>query len=183
MSSGRFDTASLSTRSMYVTQCEASPVVPDDDAGMDAAILAARAGVEQGQTPFGCAVVLAGRLIASGYNTVWRDSDPTRHAEVNAIGAACRALAGLDLSGATLYATCEPCPMCFSAAHWARISRIVYGAAIDDAVAAGFNELVIPAARMRAAGGSGIELVAGVRADGCRELFRHWRGLGRSGSY
>mgnify|MGYP005620587313 CR=1 FL=1 len=150
---------------------------------MEAAIAAARAGIESGQTPFGCAVVLEGRLLAARHNTVWRDGDPTRHAEVIAIGVACRELGSLDLSGATLCATCEPCPMCFSAAHWARVSRVVYGATIADAAAAGFNELAIPAERMNADGGGRVELVAGFMADACRDLFLYWRELGRSLPY
>jgi tRNA(Arg) A34 adenosine deaminase TadA len=158
-------------------------VTTEDHAGMAAAIAAARAGTEAGQAPFGCAIALGGRVLAAGHNTVWRDGDPTRHAEVNVIGAACRELGSISLAGATLYATCEPCPMCFAAAHWARVGRIVWGASIADAQAAGFNELAIPAERLRALGGTGVELVAGFRADDCRALFRDWRELGRGRAY
>ncbi|MFO7674930.1 MAG: nucleoside deaminase [bacterium] len=155
----------------------------EDRAGMAAALAAARAGIASGQTPFGCAIAFGGQVVATGCNTVWRDGDPTRHAEVNAIGAACRELGQVVLAGATLYATCEPCPMCFSAAHWARVGRIVYGATIADARAAGFNELTIPAERLRAMGGTAVELVGGVRAEECRALFREWREQGQARPY
>lgn len=150
---------------------------------MTAAISAARAGIVAGQTPFGCAIARDGRVLVAGHNTVWRDGDPTRHAEVNVIGAACREAGSIELSGTTLYATCEPCPMCFSAAHWARVSRVVFGASIEDARAAGFNELAIPSQRLRELAGTGVELVAGLMADECRELFRYWQELGRSRPY
>ncbi len=160
-----------------------SACLDHDRAGMAAAIAAARRGIAVGQSPFGCAVVRDGRVLTACHNSVWRDSDPTRHAEVNAISDVCRQLATIDLSGCTLYATCEPCPMCFSAAHWARVSRVVFGAGIADAKAAGFNELEVPADELRRIGGNGMDLVPDFMTDECRGLFREWREMGRGRAY
>lgn len=154
----------------------------DSDA-MKLAIVAALEGIRCGQTPFGCCIVKNQTVIATAHNTVWEESDPTRHAEVNAIRAACRALNTIDLSGACLYATCEPCPMCFSAAHWARVPRIVFGARIDDARAAGFNELGLAAETMKKLSGSPVELVPEFMAEQCRDVFRLWRTQRRAVPY
>ena len=154
-----------------------------DRQAMEIAIREAQAGVKNGQSPFGCAIVKDGRLVAGVHNTVWRTCDSTAHAEVNAIRRACRRLRTIDLSGCVLYTTCEPCPMCYSAAHWARISKLVFGARILDAQAAGFNELAIPSRRMRRASGDGIELVSDFMRAECRRLFRSWTEFGKGKAY
>jgi tRNA(Arg) A34 adenosine deaminase TadA len=100
--------------------------------------------------------------------------DITAHAEVTAIRRACAALGAIDLAGCTIYSTCEPCPMCFSACHWARIDRVVYGASIDDARRAGFNELSISNEQMKRLGGSPIVIVGGVLRAQCASLFDEW---------
>jgi guanine deaminase len=93
--------------------------------------------------PFGALVALDGRVVARGSNRVVAEADPTMHAEVVAIRAACRELGTHDLSGAVLYASCEPCPMCFGAAYWARVDRIVHAASRADAATAGFDDAAI----------------------------------------
>ena len=138
------------------------------------AIDMARRGIIQGQTPFGCCIVKNDAVIALAHNTVWRDMNITAHAEINAIEQACADLQTIDLSGGILYTTCEPCPMCFSAAHWARLSRIVFGARIQDARDAGFNELVIDSERMRALGGSPLVMTPEVLREESIALFKEW---------
>lgn len=93
--------------------------------------------------PFGAVVVKDGDIVGRGWNRVVADADPTAHAEVSAIRDACRALGTHELSGAVIYCSCEPCPMCLSAIYWARIEEIVYAAAGSDAVEAGFDDLAI----------------------------------------
>jgi tRNA(Arg) A34 adenosine deaminase TadA len=93
--------------------------------------------------PFGAVIVRDGRIVAEGVNTVTATLDPTAHAEVNAIRAAARALGGFTLTGCQLYSSCEPCPMCFSAAHWARMEAIYYGASSCDAARAGFDDALL----------------------------------------
>lgn len=141
---------------------------------MHRAIRKALIGIKQGQTPFGACIVRDGKILACEHNCVWRTTDITAHAEVAAIRAACRKLGTVDLSGAVIYSTCEPCPMCFSACHWARISTIVYGASIADAFASGFNELKISNRQMRKSGRSGVKIRGGVLRDECRRLFAVW---------
>ncbi|MDD5611325.1 MAG: nucleoside deaminase, partial [Candidatus Omnitrophica bacterium] len=101
--------------------------------------------------PFGACIVKKGRLVAISRNAVLRN-DATAHAEINAIRKACKKLRTYDLSGCVIYSTTEPCPMCFSAIHWARIKKIIYGTKTSDAKKAGFNELDIPDTKLAALG-------------------------------
>ncbi|MGH9509280.1 MAG: nucleoside deaminase [Terriglobales bacterium] len=138
----------------------------------------AREGIAAGQSPFGAVVVRAGEVVAATHNTVWRDTDPTAHAEVNAIRQAARALRQIELSGCDLFSSCEPCPMCLSAIHWSKIDRVVFAATIEDAAAAGFSELRVSAKELARMGGSPLRVeVAASREEG-RALFELWRKAG-----
>ncbi len=90
--------------------------------------------------PFGAVVVRGGEVIATGVNRVTLDNDPTAHAEVMAIRAACRALKSFQLTGCVVYTSCEPCPMCLAAIYWARCSAIFYGNTAADAAQIGFDD-------------------------------------------
>jgi tRNA(Arg) A34 adenosine deaminase TadA len=90
--------------------------------------------------PFGAVVVKDGVIVGRGWNAVTSRNDPTMHAEVMAIRAACRRLGTFKLSGCELYASCEPCPMCLGAIHWARIGRVFYGNTRCDASVIGFDD-------------------------------------------
>lgn len=90
--------------------------------------------------PFGAAVVKDGEAISICSNTVLRDSDPTAHAEVNAIREACKVLGTHDLSGCELYATGAPCPMCLSAIIWANIKTVYYSGKYEDCKKIGFRD-------------------------------------------
>jgi tRNA(Arg) A34 adenosine deaminase TadA len=124
-----------------------------------------------------------GQVLSCAHNGVWETTDITAHAEVRAIRDACRKLGTIDLSGCTIYSTCEPCPMCFSACHWAKISRIVYGACIDDARRAGFNELTLSDENMKRWGNSPVELAGRLLLEENRALFRIWAEQGRPVPY
>lgn len=100
----------------------------------------AERNVAAGGGPFGAVIVCDGRTVATGINRVTRDLDPTAHAEVTAIRAACRVLGRFTLAGCTLVTSCEPCPMCLTSALWARLDAIVYAADRDDAAHAGFDD-------------------------------------------
>jgi tRNA(Arg) A34 adenosine deaminase TadA len=93
--------------------------------------------------PFGAVIVRDGKVLAEGWNEVTSANDPTAHAEVVAIRRACASLGDFSLAGATLYTSCEPCPMCLASAYWARISRIVYANTRHDAAAIGFDDAFI----------------------------------------
>ncbi len=96
--------------------------------------------VDLGGGPFGAVVVHGGRIVGEGTNQVTGSHDPTAHAEVVAIRAACAELGTFSLAGCEIYASCEPCPMCLSAIYWARIDRIFYGNTKNEAAAIGFDD-------------------------------------------
>lgn len=126
--------AGVDGQSPALAQVSASRPTEDDRRYMAEAIRQMRkAGVtDRTGEPFGAVIVRDGRIIAAAGNSVSSDADPTAHAEVNAIRFACKAVGKPDLQGATLYASCEPCPMCYSAAFWSRIGKIYYAAALTD---------------------------------------------------
>lgn len=103
------------------------------------AIGLATASAKSAGGPFGAIVITKDGQHFQGTNQVTTLNDPTAHAEVQAIRAAAKET-GFDLSGATLYTSCQPCPMCLTAALWARIDRVVYAANQKDAADAGFDD-------------------------------------------
>lgn len=125
--------------------------------------------------PFGACIVCDDKVVATGHNTVLLERDPTCHAEINAIRVASRALNTFDLSHCTIYSTTEPCPMCFSAIHWARIPTIIFGSRIPDVQALGFNELDIPCSTMKAQGHSPVTLVNDFMRNECLQLLVDWQ--------
>lgn len=150
---------------------------------MRMAIDQARAGIAAGQSPFGCAIARGGELLAAAHNLVLATTDITAHAEVTAIRLACSHTKDIFLRGAVVATTCEPCPMCMAALHWARVETVYFGATVADAEVAGFNELRVPAADLLHLGGSQVRLVPGVLAAECRELFADWRRSARPVAY
>lgn len=99
--------------------------------------------IKNGGGPFGAVIAKDGDIIATGTNRVTADNDPTAHAEVNAIRKACQTLKTFDLSGCTIYTSCEPCPMCLAAIYWAHIDKIYYGNNKKDAADIGFDDSYI----------------------------------------
>lgn len=141
---------------------------------MQLAIDKCREGLAAGQSPFGCAIAIGDRVVAANHNTVALTTDITAHAEVNALRAACLEVGQLHLEGALVATTCEPCPMCMAALHWARVDHVYFGASIDDAAVAGFNELNLPADELIRLGGSSVKLTGNLLTDECRKLFAEW---------
>jgi tRNA(Arg) A34 adenosine deaminase TadA len=138
---------------------------------MRMAIRKAMEGVREGGSPFGACVVRGTEVVACVHNVVWQSMDITAHAEVHALRMACRELDTIDLTGCTIYATTEPCPMCFSAIHWARCGRIVFGTSIADARALGFHELTISNEQMKQLGGAEVQVEGGFLRDECLAVF------------
>lgn len=112
----------------------------EDERRLVEAIGLATANVAAGGGPFGAVVVRDGLVLGRGQNRVTRDNDPTAHAEIQAIRAACRQIGDFSLAGATVYSSCEPCPLCLTACLWARVARVLYAADRDDAAHAGFDD-------------------------------------------
>ena len=108
------------------------------------AIAEAVAGVEAGDGgPFGAIVVKDGVVIGRGHNQVTSRNDPTAHAEIQAIRAACARLGAFQLDGCDVYASCEPCPMCLGAIYWARPRAVYFAASRADAAAVGFDDALV----------------------------------------
>ena len=99
--------------------------------------------VKNGGGPFGAVIVKDGEIVATGVNRVTANHDPTAHAEVSAIRAACQKLGTFDLSGCEIYTSCEPCPMCLGAIYWAHLDKIYYGNNKTDAARIGFDDSFI----------------------------------------
>jgi guanine deaminase len=114
----------------------------DEDARFLAqAVALSRSRMEAGHGgPFGAVIVRDGAVLAEGWNAVTSAKDPTAHAEVTAIRRACAAVDDFSLAGATIYSSCEPCPMCLSAIYWARLDRLVYANTRHQAAAVGFDD-------------------------------------------
>ena len=93
--------------------------------------------------PFGAVIVKDGEIIAVGHNEVIKTNDPTAHAEIVAIRKAAKKLGRFDLSDCEIYSTCEPCPMCYSAIHWAKMKSLYYGATRKDAADIDFDDQYI----------------------------------------
>lgn len=100
----------------------------------------ARENVQKGGGPFSAVIVKDGEVIATGCNRVTDKHDPTAHAEVEAIRKATKKLGTHDLSGCSIYASCEPCPMCLGAIYWARLDQLFFGNTRSDAASIGFDD-------------------------------------------
>ena len=111
---------------------------------MRRAIALSRTGMEKNEGgPFGAVIVMDGKIVGEGHNLVVSTNDPTAHGEIVAIRNATSSLNSFSLEGAVIYTSCEPCPMCFAAIHWARIGHIYYGNTAEDAAAIGFDDAAI----------------------------------------
>lgn len=140
---------------------------------MRKAIALSEENVRNGGGPFGAVIARNGEIVATGVNRVTDSCDPTAHAEVSAIRAACAELGTFDLSGCEIYTSCEPCPMCLGAIYWAHLDRMYYGNDKHDAGNIGFDdsfiydELSVPADRRRL-------LAERLLADEAKTAFRMW---------
>jgi len=123
--------------------------------------------------PFGSCIVKGGRVLAISRNMVLK-KDATCHAEINAIRQASKKIKNFDLSGCSIYSSTEPCPMCFSAIHWARIDTLIYGTGIKDARRLGFNELAISVGKMKKIGRCAVKIHGGFLFDECKGLLKEW---------
>lgn len=144
------------------------PEAREDAVYMRRALELARNAEAAGEVPVGAVLVLDGVAIGEGWNRPIGSSDPTSHAEIEALRAGARQLGNYRLTSSTLYVTMEPCPMCAGAMIHARVGRLVYGTPDLRAGAAGtvIDVLAGPAANHR------VQVTGGVLADECRELLQ-----------
>ncbi len=131
----------------------------------------AQKGAENGEGgPFGAVVVQDGQVVGAAYNRVLATNDPTAHAEILAIREACRRRGTFHLEGCVVYTTCEPCPMCLAALHWARVDRVYYAQTRDDAASIGFADR-----RLHAAMAAPEIPLERVPCAAAAEAFRAWQ--------
>ncbi len=123
--------------------------------------------------PFGALIVHKGRVIARGFNKVTSSNDPTAHAEVVAIRAACRKLEKFALKDCEIYCSCEPCPMCLAAIYWARLSKIYFAATKLDAAEIGFDDSAIYQEVSRPIGKRKIKMLPMLREE-AQKVFAEW---------
>lgn len=142
---------------------------------MRIAIRSAYAGIRKLEGgPFGAAVFENGKLLAEAHNTVLKTRDATCHAEINAMRMAFKKSKNFNLSGCVIYSTTEPCPMCFSAIHWARIHKVVFGTKIQDVKKRGFHELSISSVHMKRQGKSPVRIQGNFMREECLMLLKAW---------
>ena len=147
---------------------------------MKMAVESAREGIQKNEGgPFGACIVLHEKILAVTHNTVLAEKDPTCHAEMNAIRAACKILGQFDLSGCEIFSTAEPCPMCLAAIYWARISKIHIGVRRHVAHEYGFDDDRFYQDLKLSMEQRPIPASIGVLQEECHELFEEWKKLGR----
>lgn len=129
---------------------------------------------KKGDLPYGAVIVKDNKVIIRAYNTTQADSDVSAHGEINALRAFTKQY-GYNLNaltGYTLYTTCEPCPMCAAACIWAGVSQIVFGASIEQLINLGIKQIDISCTTVSEKGFQNLEVIGGVLADECLELFK-----------
>jgi tRNA(Arg) A34 adenosine deaminase TadA len=144
-----------------------------NDNFMSKAIAMSIENVARGGGPFAALVVKNGEIVGSGVNQVTATNDPTAHAEIVAIRAACRALRAFQLDGCDIYTTCEPCPMCLGAIYWARPKRVFFANTREDAKDIGFDDEFIYRQIALPFEQRSIPLIPMLR-DAALEAFRLW---------
>lgn len=123
--------------------------------------------------PFGAVIIQNNKIISKAHNEVIKNNDPTAHAEILAIRKASKKLKRFDLSDCEIYSTCEPCPMCFAAIHWAKIRSLYYGCSKEDAANIGFDDKFIYEVIKEIANKKQVTKVQTSREE-CLKLFKEW---------
>ncbi|QMS84395.1 nucleoside deaminase [Candidatus Xianfuyuplasma coldseepsis] len=142
---------------------------------MKIAVEEAFTGMRKGDGgPFGAVIVKDGEIIAQAHNEVIKTNDPTMHAEINAIRQATKKLGRFDLSDCEIYSSCEPCPMCFAAIHWAKMKSLYFGASREDAADIGFDDQYIYDVINKTADHEQVHTRI-IDCDHCNEPFKEWK--------
>jgi len=124
--------------------------------------------------PFGAVIVKNGEIISFAHNEVLKTNDPTSHAEITALRRASLKLSRFDLSDCEIYSSCEPCPMCFAAIHWAKIKKLYYGSTREDAANIDFDDKYIYDVIKGTAKELQVEVLQ-INREECLKLFRKWK--------
>ena len=127
---------------------------------------------KKGDSPYGAVIVKDNEVVAKGYNTVRRDSDPSAHAEMNAIRSLTTKIQNPSLEGYTIYATGEPCPMCATACVWTGLAEIIIGASIEDLILVNQSQVRISCEEIIAKSFKNIKVIKGLLRQECMQLFK-----------
>ncbi len=129
---------------------------------------------KKGDLPYGAVIVKDDEIVIRGYNTTQTDNDVSAHGEINVLRAFTNKYGySLDaLSGYTLYTTCEPCPMCAAACIWAGVSQVVFGASTQQLIDLEIKQIDLSCQAVAEKGFQNLEVIGGVLADECLELFK-----------
>jgi tRNA(adenine34) deaminase len=155
----------------YTAYCKEMIIRVDFEEMMRLAIAEARASRQEGNKGYGAVVVRGHDILGKAHDTAVTKHDPSRHAELNAIRQAVQIVGEGNLSGAVLFSTCEPCPMCSSLAVWANLTGIVYGVSIEETVRMGKSRIRVSAKEIIEKGPVMIEVIGEVLKDECRSLY------------
>jgi len=156
----------------HAEHCREWIVRVDFEAIMSLALEEAERPKQTGNKGYGAVVALGKRVVGRAHDTVATEGDPSLHAEVSAIRQAVRTLGDPNLSGAILFSTCEPCPMCTSLAVWANLTTIVYGASIAETAQMGRSRILVSAQEIVDRSPAMVEVIGGVLEEQCRSLYR-----------
>lgn len=150
---------------------------------MKIAVEEAFEGMRKGEGgPFGAVIVKDGEIIARAHNQVIGTNDPTMHAEINAIRQATKKLGRFDLSDCEIYSSCEPCPMCFAAIHWAKMKSLHFGASRYDAARIGFDDQYIYDVINKTAEKEQVEIKT-IDCEECKAPFKEWAEMEQKTEY
>lgn len=155
----------------HAPHCRERIVRVDFDEMIRIALKEAKTSKREGNKGYGALVALGNRVIGQAHDTAVTERDPSLHAEVNAIRQAVRTLGEADLSGAILFSTCEPCPMCSSLAVWANLTTIVYGISIQETVEMGRSRIKVGSREIVERSPVMIEVLGGVLREACQSLY------------
>ena len=155
----------------YSEHCKESIIRVNFEDSMKLAIAEARVSKQENNKGYGAVVVRGHEILVKAHDTAVTEHDPSRHAEVNAIRQAVQALGDSNLSGAILFSTCEPCPMCSSLAVWANLTTIVYGVSIEETARMGKSRILVNAKEIIEHGPVMIEVIGDVLREECRALY------------
>jgi tRNA(Arg) A34 adenosine deaminase TadA len=155
----------------YADHCREMIVRVDFEALMRLALEEAQVSRQEGNQGYGAVVVLGQRILARAHDTAITQHDPSLHAEVNAIRQAVQVLGDDNLSGAILFSTCEPCPMCSSLAVWTNLTTIVYGASMAEMAQLGKARIHVNASDIVVKSPVMIEIIGGVLREECLALY------------
>lgn len=147
----------------------------NDEYYMQLTIKKTKQGIKKKEAPFGACIVKGNKIIVITHNIVRSSCDSTAHAEINALRRACKKLKTIDLKGCTIYSTTEPCPMCFAAIHWAKISKIVFGTKIKDAKKVGFSEIPLTNRKLKQISNNNVKIISGILRKENLQLLKEWK--------